>query len=265
MILSTEDINDVKMIRDDLVLHLGIFSDCTPVQKMRFLKKLKHFIDSHYQNSGISNYILNDKTIKKKLPALRKLCLVYEKNLEKQYVKACLGRNCSGLFSYVWAYEKFLKAEGALVGLTKSSKIIVLGSGYLPGTALLLAKIFKAKCLCIDHDKQAVANSKKLIKKLSLEKLISIKYGDATKFPLAGFDIIYVTGSCIPKKDIFEHILDEIEDARIIYRNPLGLYNMFYTPSTCDEINRFKVLKNIHHGKGYPFDSVLLTTKDAKL
>ncbi len=258
----TNKIKALSMIREHLQLHLRYFSVFSPDQRQKFISKLKEFIEFYYRNPVVSNYILNDTIIKKKLTTLRKLCLLYEKKLEKQYVKDCLKGDCIELNRYVQDYEKFLKTEGIIAGINGSSKIIILGSGYLPGTAMLLTKLFNVKCTCIDNDIEAIATSRKFIKSLSLDKKIYIEFGDATTYPLDHYDCIYVTGSCIPKQAIFDHIYNEVNNAKIIYRKPFGLYKLFYTPSSSKEINKFSIVKTIDHGKNYPFDSVLLTKKE---
>ncbi len=258
---TKEQINVLSIIYDYILLNHAYFSIFSSNQRIKFFKKIKKFIDNYYKNSIVSNYILNHKILNKQLPAIRQLCLLYEKNLEKQYVNQTLLGNDSNLYRYIQPYQKFLNKEGLMAKMKDTSKIIILGSGYLPGTAILLNKIFKAKCTCLDNDIDAVKTSKKLINKLSLDKEISVEFGDATIYPLADYDVILVTGACFPKKDIFDHILKEVGNTKIIYRKPMGLYKMWYTPSSQDDINKFKIIKSIGYSGNYPFESVLLTKK----
>lgn len=259
---KTENLKIISVVRDHIVLSLEHFAVLTRRKREIFFKKLKDFIECYYKNSAVSNYFLNHSNLKKQIPILRKRCLSYEKNLERQYASQYLRGKKSNLNQYLLDYQKFLKKEGLMAGLKKASKIIVLGSGYLPGTAILLNKIFKAQCYCIDNDVEAVRSSKMLIKKMALEKEIFIMFGDATKYPLDGYNAIFVTGSCFPKKDIFTHIFNKkSNNTKIIYRRPLGLYKMWYAPSAPEDINKFKIIKKISHSDNYPFDSILLVKR----
>ena len=101
-----------------------------------------------------------------------------------------------------------------------------------------------------------------LIKKMALEKEIFIMFGDATKYPLDGYEAIFITGSSFPKKDIFTHIFNKkTNNTKIIYRRPLGLYKMWYVPSSPKDINKFKIIKKVSHSDNYPFDSILLVKR----
>ena len=262
---TLKNLKAMDIIRDYIVFSLEYFSVLTKNKKAIFLKKLKEVIEYYYKDPDISNYILNHKNLKKRLLTLRKLCLLYEKNQEKQYVNQYLRGNKSKLIKYLQNYQKFIKKEGLMAGLKINSKIIVLGSGYLPGTAILLNKIFGIRCHCIDNDVNAVTKSRKLIKKMKLEDSISIKFGDATKYPLEDYNAIFVTGSSFPKKDIFAHIHNKkTNNTKIIYRRPLGLYKMWYTPSSLEDINKFRIIESIDHCNNYPFNSVLLTKRHKK-
>lgn len=256
----------INIVRDYIVFNLKHFAVLSQNNKELFIKKLKDFIEYYYKNSAVSKYILNHKILKKQLPRLRKYCLLYEKNLEKKYVSQYLRGKKSNFNKYLQDYQEYIKKEGLMAGLKKTSKIIILGSGYLPGTAILLNKIFKTQCCCIDNDKKAVKTSRILIKKMTLENNIVIKHGDATTYPLDGYNAIFITGSSFPKKDIFTHIFNKkTNNTKIIYRRPLGLYKMWYVPSSSEDINKFKIIKKNSYEDSYPFDSVLLVKRHHKI
>ena len=90
------------------------------------------------------------------------------------------------------------------------------------------------------------------------------KFGDATTYPLKNYDALFVTGSCSPKKEIFNHIFDETEKSKIILRNPHGLYNLWYSSPSPQDICKFNIVENVDHSEDYPFDSLLLA-KDGAL
>lgn len=256
-----EKIKALDILCEYILSHVECFTLYLPKLKSRFFQNLKTFIEDNYRKPIISGYILNNKKIKKELPALRKLFLEYEKKLEKQIVKKVLQGDNTSLNGYIQPYEKFLRKDGLMADVKETTKIVILGSGYLPGTALLFNKIFKVKCMCIDNDIDAVHTSRKLIKKLSLDQAITVKFGDATNYPLADYDLIILTGACFPKKDILDHVQKTAEDAKIIYRDPQGLYKLWYVPTSPSEIRKFKIIKKINHGNNFPFDTILLVRK----
>jgi len=99
-------------------------------------------------------------------------------------------------------YEKEIKK----FELTKSKKILHIGCGAYPITALVLAKKTSAKIVSIDKDPMAVKFAQKVINKKKLEKKINIDIGNGQKYPAKNYDTIILSSCSSPKRKILEHI-----------------------------------------------------------
>lgn len=112
-------------------------------------------------------------------------------------------------------YEKEIKK----FKLDKSKKILHIGCGAYPITALVLAKTTSAKIISIDKDPIAVKFANKIINKKNLQKKISIIIGTGQKYPVNNFDTIILSSCASPKEKILEHIFKNANfNTKIIVR-----------------------------------------------
>ena len=112
------------------------------------------------------------------------------------------------------------KKEIENFNLKGDKKILHIGCGAYPITAMILASIDNAKIVTIDNSHRSIKLAKKIIQKKNLENKIKAEYGDATKYPLNGFDTIIISGCSVPKIQVFNHIIKNAKsNSKIIIRD----------------------------------------------
>jgi protein-L-isoaspartate O-methyltransferase len=103
--------------------------------------------------------------------------------------------------------------------LAKSKKILHIGCGTYPITALILSELNGVKIVTIDHDAKSVETAHKIITNKKLEDKIQAKVGDGINYPLDGFDTIIISGCSFPKIKVVRHVLkNSNKKSRIIIR-----------------------------------------------
>ena len=98
------------------------------------------------------------------------------------------------------------KKESEMFDVFESKKLLHIGSGAYPITAIMLAKVTDAEIVAIDRDSVAINLARKVINKHELYEKITIKRGDGVEYPIENFDTIIISSCSVPKIEILEHI-----------------------------------------------------------
>lgn len=120
-------------------------------------------------------------------------------------------------------YEQIIgreyKKEIEKFGLLNSKKILHIGCGAYPITALILADLTSAKIVSIDKDPFVVSFARKLIDKRKLQKKIKIELGDGQKYNVKEYDAIIVSSCSSPKNKIMKNIFKNADvNTKIVIR-----------------------------------------------
>jgi precorrin-6B methylase 2 len=101
----------------------------------------------------------------------------------------------------------------------KSKKIIHIGCGAYPATAITLAKMNCKNIVAIDKNKRAVKLANRIINNKNLYQNITIEVGDGRTYPIENFDTIIISASSTPKIDVLDHIFKTAKpNSKIIIR-----------------------------------------------
>jgi cyclopropane fatty-acyl-phospholipid synthase-like methyltransferase len=123
-------------------------------------------------------------------------------------------------------YEKTVgneyRKEREKFDLSKAKKILHIGCGSYPLTAIILAEMDNVNIVTIDNSPRAVKLANKVISKKKLNGKIKAEQGDGTIFPLDEFDTIIISGCSVPKIKVLEHAFkDSKPKSRIIIRDAI--------------------------------------------
>jgi precorrin-6B methylase 2 len=130
--------------------------------------------------------------------------------------------------------------------LKNDKKILHIGCGAYPITAMILSSIDNAKIVTIDRSHRSIKLAKKVIQKKKLENKIKAEYGDATKYPLNGFDTIIISGCSVPKIQVFNHIIKNAKsNSKIIIRDTfLDIESILKNIDSDKQVTIAKKIKN---------------------
>lgn len=128
-------------------------------------------------------------------------------------------------------YGSMIQREAAQAGLAPGSRVVHVGCGRFPMTALALAGL-GFEVLAVDHDPQAVATAKKVVSKSQYSSQIQVELADGRGVQYSDYEAVWVSLHVEPKDEILLEAWKGLKvGGRLIYRNPRGWLRLFY-PST---------------------------------
>jgi len=120
---------------------------------------------------------------------------------------------------YLNMYQEIVEKEIRMSPVKKKDRILIIGSGSLPTTAVLFALKTKASIVAIDKDPQAVDAATNYVKQFSLGNRLIIEHADGFSYPLSGFDVIVVLYGVTQQAEMIEHLAIHMHsDTRVIVR-----------------------------------------------
>lgn len=157
--------------------------------------------------------------------------------------------NRYGKWYYNIFYHQLLKKELELVALKPGSKILHIGCGPLPMTALYLTEM--GFCVsAIDYDLAAVKSALKKVSKLHNKRIIIWK-ADGKDIDCSAFDAVWISLAVSSKRKIIIQALQTLKSGMpVLYRNYQGPLTLFYPRVTISNLNLKCEHRRIAHALG---------------
>lgn len=119
-------------------------------------------------------------------------------------------------------YENYMRAalkeEVIMADITKNDRVLHIGCGFYPITAILLSNKTGASVTGIDRNQNAIQVAEKHLQKRNI-KNVEVKYGDGINYSGRNFDVIIITSSVTPIIKVLKNILKNSDkDCKIICR-----------------------------------------------
>lgn len=151
------------------------------------------------------------------------------KMIEQQASNLYFTRNF--MFAY---YKPIIKREVALSHADPRDKILCIGGGYMPCSAILFQQLTGAHITIIDNDKHTISYAQKIVDKLGLTDKITIRYQDGKDMLISEYDIIHMAMQVSPKTKVFNHVYSDMKTgARFIIRQPKKHLSGGYNAHVC--------------------------------
>lgn len=141
---------------------------------------------------------------------------------------------------------QYAREEGTAAGVDSNSKMLFVGSGWVPESALAHANVHGCKVVCVDQNIEAVETSRELIKKLGLENKIKVLHANGEGLDYSDYTHIAVAIMALPKKEILKRIrVSARDDVKIICRTVKKAKRLIYTPTEGADMDGFKIINDI--------------------
>lgn len=189
---------------------------------------------------------------------------LFETNLELKFsnkLAKTLKVNIDYAKKYL-LYKRFtilIKNEIQLGNILCKDKVLFIGSGPFPSTAIILNKLTECKIDCFDKCKSYVDLSRKVIRKLSVSNDIKIYHKSGELLKKNKYDVIIIALLANPKEKILSKILEKSRSGtRIICRTSDGVRQLFYKTTNPRIFIKYAVQNKNYADRDQTVSSVLL-------
>ncbi|MDM7916351.1 MAG: nicotianamine synthase family protein, partial [Candidatus Eisenbacteria bacterium] len=137
--------------------------------------------------------------------------------------------------NYLVRYEELARKEIALAGMTGRDRVLFIGSGPLPITAIEYHRQTGCEVDCVDFSPQAIDTSHEVLGRLRLDSAIHPQLLRGENVPAGGWTVVLVGVLARPKREIFENLARVCPDGcRVLARTTFGLRGLIYEPMGWD-------------------------------
>lgn len=163
------------------------------------------------------------------------LCGAAECEMEKWWCRHFLADrtislNCLEKFWYFENYQTLVAAELSLLSSAIAARVVFLGAGALPLTAVLLVKrLPHLHVRCVDRDAEACELSSALTRKLGMEARAKIIQSSAEEADIQSDDIV-ICASLLKAPTLYD-ALARRGVKTLIVRDTEGLFRLCYRPA----------------------------------
>ncbi len=147
---------------------------------------------------------------------------------------------------YAMPYRKVVEREIKLAGITGKDRILNIGCGAIPFTAIFLAKKTGAPVHAVDTDQEAVELARNCIRSFGLSGQITVEHasGDQGRFP--SFSVAVTALQARPKEAILYNLLNQSElSVRLVFRKPKEQLHHHYDPVPASFAETHAVLQHM--------------------
>lgn len=128
-------------------------------------------------------------------------------------------------------YRPIVAKEVALCRARGNDRILCVGGGYFPCTAILFHQLTGATVTVIDNDAQAVTVAQALVRELGLSEQVLVRHNDGVDVSAQDYTIIHIAMQISPKETVFAQVHTTAQtQAKILVRNPKAHLERGYQP-----------------------------------
>lgn len=144
-------------------------------------------------------------------------------------------------------YDKVVENEIKLANIKPTDKILCIGGGPCPCTAIQLHRRTGANVCVIDNDEEVIDSAIKNIERLKLSEFVTVKYQDGSKIDIDDFSVVHIALQVNPKNVVFQRIVDNSPPGtKVLVRISTKRFSKLYSLMKTKYI---KIDKKIYHKK----------------
>lgn len=117
-------------------------------------------------------------------------------------------------------YKKLVSEEIHIAGITCEDKVLCIGSGSIPSTAIELAEQSGASIYAVDIDNEAVRCGRDVISRLGLSHKVFICSCPGEQCYFENYEYVHIAMQVTNKKKIIEEVFKRSKNTKVILRIP---------------------------------------------
>ncbi len=182
---------------------------------------------------------------------------------------ACSGEGISDL--YIAMLTKAASAECSLIGNTANARVVFVGAGSFPLSALTILQKTSAQVLCTDIDEEAVSWGKQVLNLLGPKNTRRWTYESShapSSYFLDGATHVIVASLVPCKLELLKQIIPQLKsECKLLLRYGNGLKSLFNYPIDTDHLSGLQTIKDLKitaiRDRRKVCDTLLLQKKEA--
>ena len=209
-----------------------------------------------------AKHILDDEKMNKALQLIRKFYVYIGARLERENAMKILEsdnpREVLDSFHFYDRYIGLIENEMQLAKFNEKKTFVFLGSGPLPLTLIMFNMVTGlgsgplpltlimfnmvtgCKCIGIEQFEDVAELSRKVLKRLGLDKDIEIITGDEKTIADLDYDILMIAAFAEPKDRVFANVWEVVDEKTpVLYRTYTGMRAILYSPVTNKDTRGF--------------------------
>ncbi len=184
-----------------------------------------------------AKHILDDEKMNKALQLIRKFYVYIGARLERENALKILEsdnpKEVLDSFHFYDRYIGLIENEMQLAKFNEKKTFVFLGSGPLPLTLIMFNMVTGCKCIGIEQDEEVAELSRKVLKKLGLDKGIDIVTGNEKTIADLDYDILMIAAFAEPKERVFANVWEIVDEKTpVLFRTYSGMRAILYSPVT---------------------------------
>ncbi len=161
---------------------------------------------------------------------------------------------------YLQFYSNVVQQETILAKITPADRVLVIGSGSLPATPILITRTTGATVVSIDHDQSAVKASTQFIRNIHLDHSLSIAHGEGLTYPVKDFTVVYILYGVKNTQAVLASLPSRISDGcRVVLRLMCDQHRKII--GDLDITSYFTIKNQVHTTALGSFETFLLEKK----
>jgi precorrin-6B methylase 2 len=198
------------------------------------------------------------------LSIFQKAYEIFETNLETEFASSLINEkgNPHEKFSNYLLYKRFvtlLTNEISLASITNMDKVLFIGSGPIPITAILMHELCGAKVDCGERYKPSADLSEKVLAKLNYTDFIHVINKDGVDTDYSQYSVILVALLAKPKSELLKTIWKQAPSGtRIICRTSDLVRQAFYETTQENLFRSYTIVKKLFATGDQTISSILL-------
>lgn len=129
---------------------------------------------------------------------------------------------------YLRPYRRVLENEIKLAHIQSTDRVLNIGCGSIPFTAIYLKRLTGAQVWAMDIDQEAIEGANRYLKSIGMEGDITLYQGDGSQTIPLDFTVALVALQAHPKEGILRKLSAVSPASRLIFRLPREKYRHHY-------------------------------------
>lgn len=192
----------------------------------------------------------------------------FETNLEADFARLLISKNKDAKKTLISDYPIYyryiisLKNEIKLAKIDSKDKVLFIGSGPFPITAILIYELTHSQVDCVEKNKISAELSEKVIDYLNYGDFIHVINEDALTIDYSNYSVVVIAILAKPQDKIIKAIWKQIsQGSRIIYRTPDLIRQAFYEKTKKNILKEYLPFEKGKIGDKQTISSILLVKK----